>query len=104
MLALTDTAWTVIRDLTAQPDVPRGSGLRISPTSAGELQLSLAEAPVPGDEVIDDDGALLFVEAQTAAFLSDQVLDAQVGADGTGFYLTLTETADLDGRTPDDPV
>lgn len=103
VLALTDTARTVIRDLTAQPDVPEGSGLRISPTSAGELQLSLEEGPTPGDEIIEDDGARLFVEGQTAAFLADQVLDAQVGADGTGFYLTLTDSDELDGTASESP-
>ena len=97
MLALTDTARTVIRDLTSSDDVPEGSGLRIAPTAAGELELSLVTAPAPGDEVIDSGGARLFVEPQTAEILADQVLDAEVGAEGTGFYLTLTDSADLDG-------
>ena len=101
MLALTDTARTVIRDLTSSDDVPEGSGLRIAPTAAGELELSLATAPAPGDEVIDADGARLFVESQTAELLADQVLDAEVGAGGTGFYLTLTDSAELDDAPRD---
>ena len=102
MLALTDTARTVIRDLTVSDDVPEGCGLRIAPTAAGELELSLAASPAPGDEVIDSDGARLFVERQTADLLADQVLDAQVGAGGTGFYLTLTDSAEVDGDARSD--
>jgi len=97
VLALTDTARTVIRDLTAQPDVPAGCGLRIAPTEAGELELSLAPAPAPDDEVIDTDGALLFVEQQTAQILADRTLDAKVSDEGAGFYLTVSDTDDLDG-------
>ena len=99
MLALTDNARTVIRDLTARTDTP-GSGLRIAPTQAGELELSLVAEPTPGDEVIDSEGARLFLEQQTAEMLSDQVLDAQVGSDGAGFYLTLDDSAAHNGTGP----
>lgn len=101
MLALTDNARTVIRDLTERPDVPTGSGLRIAPTEAGELELALVAAPAPGDEVIDSDGARLFLEAQTAQFLADQILDAQVNDQGTGFHLTLTDSATDSARSDD---
>jgi iron-sulfur cluster assembly protein len=106
VLALTDNARTVIRDLTARTEVP-GSGLRIAPTQAGELELSLVEAPAPGDEVIDSEGARLFLEQQTAAMLADQVLDARVGGDSAGFYLTLEDSAQHNGTGPaagTDPV
>ncbi len=90
MLALTSNATTVIKDLTTQPQIPEGSGLRIAPApdGSGELQLSLQAQPAPGDAVIDTDGARVFVEPQTASMLSDQTLDAQVTDGGAGFYLT----------------
>lgn len=93
MLVLTENAQTVIRDLTAQPELPQGAGLRIAPApgSAGELQLSLETAPTPGDEVIDEEGVRVFIEPETATLLSDQTLDAQVTDEGAGFYLTERE-------------
>ncbi len=90
MLALTENAQSVIRDLTMQPELPEGSGLRISPApeGAGELQLALVSAPAPGDAVIDGEGVRVFIEPETAQLLSEQTLDAQVTDSGAGFYLT----------------
>lgn len=90
MLALTPNATSVIKDLTTQPQIPDGSGLRIAAAGdgSGELQLSLQAVPVPGDEVIDAEGARVFLEPATANLLSDQMLDAQVSDGGAGFYLT----------------
>jgi iron-sulfur cluster assembly protein len=90
VLALTTNATTVIKDLTTQPQIPDGSGLRIapSPDGTGELQLSLQPEPAPGDEVIDDQGARVFLEPAAANLLADQTLDAQVSEAGAGFYLT----------------
>lgn len=90
MLVLTENAQTVIRDLTTQPELPDGSGLRISPSTDGEgdLQLSLEPEPIPGDEVIVDAGVRVFLEPGAAVLLADQTLDAQVTDAGAGFYLT----------------
>lgn len=92
MLALTPTAHSVIKDLTTQPELPEGAGLRIAPATdgTGDLQLSLQPEPAPGDEVIDTEGVRVFIEPATASLLSDQTLDAQVTDAGTGFYLTET--------------
>jgi iron-sulfur cluster assembly protein len=90
VLALTPMATSVIKDLTTQPQIPDGSGLRIAPAvdGSGDLQLSLQAEPAPGDEVIDAEGARVFLEPATANLLSDQMLDAQVSDGGAGFYLT----------------
>ena len=90
MLTLTTNATSVIKDLTTQPQIPEGCGLRIAPApdGSGELQLSLQAEPVPGDEVIDTEGARVFLEPATADLLADQTLDAQVTDGGAGFYLT----------------
>lgn len=89
MLTLTPSAQTLVRDLTAQPEVPDGAGLRIAPApTPGQLQVSITPAPEPGDEVVDNDGARVFVEPQTAELLADSTLDAQQGSDGPSFLLT----------------
>lgn len=90
MLVLTPQATSVIKDLTALPQIPDGSGLRIAPApdGSGELQLSLQAQPAPGDEIIDNHGVRVFLEPATANLLADQTLDAQVTDGGAGFYLT----------------
>ena len=89
MLTLTDNAQSLVRDITSQPDVPDGGGLRIAPAPApGQLQVSIAPAPEPGDQVVDEGGARVFVEPQTAEMLADSTLDAQPGADGPALVLT----------------
>ncbi|MEJ3748198.1 hypothetical protein WEI85_44225 [Actinomycetes bacterium KLBMP 9797] len=83
MLTLTENAAQVIRDLTDQPEVPEGAGLRIAtdPT-AGALTLSLAAEPAAGDQVVDEAGARLFLESTAAEILDDKALDAAVDPNG----------------------
>lgn len=90
MLALTENARSVIRDLTGQPQIPQGAGLRIAPSPGDEsnLQLSLEAEPTPGDHVIDNDGVRIFLEPQTVTLLADQTLDARMADGNAGFYLT----------------
>ena len=42
------------------------------------LELKLVAEPVPGDALIDDGGARVFVEPQAGQLLDEQTLDAQV--------------------------
>jgi Fe-S cluster assembly iron-binding protein IscA len=82
MITLTEVAKEAIQALTA--DGPAEAGVRLSttPTSpdgdAVPVSLAMAEAPEAGDEVIDDDGARVFVEPAAASILGDHLLDAQV--------------------------
>ncbi|MFY1668699.1 HesB/IscA family protein [Plantactinospora sp. WMMB334] len=83
MLTMTENAVLVIRDLTAQQEVPDGAGLRIaSDLNAGSLNLSLAASPAQGDQVVDSDGARVFLDPQAAQILDDKSLDAAVDAQG----------------------
>jgi Fe-S cluster assembly iron-binding protein IscA len=84
MLTLTDSAVSAIRGLTSQPELPVETGLRIMAQGdeAPSLQLSLAEAPVAGDEVVEEDGARVFLEPAAAVLLDDKSLDAQVTEQG----------------------
>ena len=85
MLTLTDSAVSAIRTLTSQPELPEDTGLRIMAQDEGapSFQVTLAETPVAGDQVIEEAGARVFLEANAAAALDDKALDAQVDDEGT---------------------
>jgi iron-sulfur cluster assembly protein len=89
MLALTESAKDVVREMVAEEDAPEGSGLRIiaEPTGDGQgaLSILLAVEPVEGDAVVDEDGARVFLEPAVASLLDDQVLDAQSHDDHVHF-------------------
>jgi iron-sulfur cluster assembly protein len=85
MLTLTDSAVTAIRNLTSQPELPEDTGLRIMSQDEGgpAFQVTLAESPVAGDQVIESSGARVFLEPGAAVALDDKSLDAQVDDQGT---------------------
>ena len=84
MLTLTDNATNVIRTLGESPELPDGAGLRIAATADGSQGLTLAAATQPrdGDQVVEQDGARVFLEPDAAQVLDDKVLDARVDDDG----------------------
>lgn len=84
MLVLTDSAVSAIRSLTSQPEMPVATGLRIMAQGDGgpSLQLTLAEGPIAGDEVVEEDGARVFLEPAAAAALDGKALDARVDDQG----------------------
>ncbi|MFI6503294.1 Fe-S cluster assembly protein HesB [Nonomuraea typhae] len=84
MLTLTPTAAQAIRDLTATTPQPEQSGVRISSKgeSAGSLTLTLAVAPEPTDEIVEAEGARVYLDPVAATILDDKSLDA--GADDQG--------------------
>lgn len=89
MFTVTDQAALAIRSLTTGPEVPDGAGLRIAGGSAGALQLTIAAAPRDGDEVIDADGARVFVDRTASEALEGAALDARVDSHGEAqFALT----------------
>jgi iron-sulfur cluster assembly protein len=94
MLTLTDSAVTAIRSLTSQPELPEDTGLRIMSQNEGgpAFQVTLAEHPADGDQVIESAGARVFLEPGAALALDDKSLDAQVDDQGTVAF-TLAEQA-----------
>ena len=84
MLTLTDNAVSAIRALISQPEQPPDSGLRIMGQGEGvpPFQLTLAETPAEGDQVIEANGARVFLADDTAQVLADKALDAEVDAEG----------------------
>jgi len=94
MLTLTDSAVTAIRTLTSQPELPEDTGLRImaEDAAAPSFQVALAETPGAGDQVIEADGARVFLEANAAAALDDKALDAQIDDEGTVAFTVAQQT------------
>lgn len=83
MLKMTDNAVLVIRDLAVQQDVGEDGGLRIAAdTAAGSLTIELVPEPVQGDQVVDNQGARIFLDADAAELLNDTSVDAVVDDEG----------------------
>ncbi|MEU1601860.1 HesB/IscA family protein [Micromonospora matsumotoense] len=83
MLTMTDNAVLVIRDLAAQQDVTQGGGLRIAAdTEAGALTIELVPVPAQGDQVVDTEGARIFLDPEAAELLHDTSVDASVDDEG----------------------
>lgn len=89
MLVLTDQAKDVIKGIVeeAGPD----GGLRIAAAGGGNgdtaLEFGLAPAPSDGDEVVDEDGAKVFLDEAAAAVLADKTLDIEERGDHFHFSL-----------------
>lgn len=93
MLALTQNAAQAVDAIINQPGLPDDAGLRITAAQAPtpeagaspDLQLTVVESPEPEDQVIE--GASIYVEPDTAEYLTDKVLDAEVAENQVRFSL-----------------
>lgn len=86
MLTLTNQAQTAVRTLTQDPQAPETAGLRIASGDEG-LELMVVAEPAPGDALIDDGGARVFVDSEAAQLLEEQILDVQVEGNQVSFFL-----------------
>lgn len=79
MLTLTENASTVVKTLVEQ-NGGGDAGLRISQDAPDSPALHVipSENPQPGDQVVEEDGARVFLEEVAADTLEDKILDAQV--------------------------
>jgi iron-sulfur cluster assembly protein len=82
VLAISHGAAEVIKQVVSSAQVPDEGGIRISAQPIGDesvrLELSLATSPDPGDAVVEQEGANVFVEQTVAPLLDDKMLDAAV--------------------------
>ncbi|MDQ6715986.1 MAG: Fe-S cluster assembly protein HesB [Actinomycetota bacterium] len=85
MLTLTENASTIVKTITEQTSESDSAGLRFSQADpeAGGLGVAPVEQPEPGDQVVEEGGARVYLEEQAAAVLDDQVLDAVVDQGGS---------------------
>ena len=85
-LTLTDSAVEAVREIVASaPDAQESSGMRIvaseMPDGRASFELSIASVPGEDDEVIEEQGARVFLESNASDLLDDKALDARVGDD-----------------------
>jgi Fe-S cluster assembly iron-binding protein IscA len=82
MFAISHGAAEVIKQVVSAAQISDEGGIRISAEPIGDegvrLDLSLAISPEPGDAVVEQEGANVFVEQTVAPLLDDKTLDAAV--------------------------
>lgn len=85
MLTLTENASTIVKLIVEQTEAPADAGLRVTAEGTGEGTLAVAPAAQaePGDEVVEQDGAKVFLEKAAAEVLDDKVLDARADESGS---------------------
>jgi Fe-S cluster assembly iron-binding protein IscA len=89
MLTLTPSAVEAVDALLhSNPDIPDDAGLRIAPSGESQFSLGIAPQPAPGDQVIEDGGARVFVDEQAAPMVDDAELDAHAQGDQIAFGLS----------------
>ena len=84
MLTLTENAADIVKQIADQVPDADASGLRISTEEGADagLTITAVESPQPGDQVVDESGARVFLDDTAATILDDKVLDAEVQPDG----------------------
>lgn len=81
MLTLTENATSIVKTIAEQPET---SGLRITAGDQPEASfaISAANQPEPEDQVVEQDGATIYLDSTAANQLDDKVLDAGVDEAG----------------------
>lgn len=96
MLTLTDNATTIVKDIASSGGAAT-AGLRITTTaptgssngtagtptpSEPTYAIAAAAEPEPGDQVVEQDGATVYLDQPAASQLDDKVLDAGLDPNG----------------------
>jgi len=84
MLTITDNAATVVKDLAGRATGSPAGGLRISAseTDTSNFDVTMIPAPEAEDQVVENDGAHVFLEKVAAEALADKQLDAIIDDEG----------------------
>lgn len=82
MLTLTENASTIVKGIASQDQ--EAAGLRITSESAAEAAfgVTVAGSPEPGDQVVEQNGATVYLDPTSSTQLEDKVLDAGVDQAG----------------------
>lgn len=85
-LTLTENAVEAVREIVASaPEAQASSGVRIvaheNADGPASFELSIASMPAADDEVIEEQGARVFLETTASDLLESKALDARVDDD-----------------------
>jgi len=94
MLTLSPSAVDAVDSLLHNADVPEEAGLRIDTSGAAQFTIEIAPEPAPGDQVIEEGGARVFVDAEAAPMLDNAELDARRDGNQVAFGLTQAGSQD----------
>ena len=93
-MTITTDAAEAIKGIVDTSETTEG-GLRIyaQPVNDSEasLELAVADEPDAGDQVMDAEGATVYLEQSAAAYLDDKVLDANVDGERVRFSIEQRE-------------
>ena len=91
LLTLTDNAVEAVKHIvSSSEEISETGGLRLVAEQTGmqtNLGLSVVPLPAEDDEVIEEQGARVFLEPEAAALLDDKVLDASVEQNQVAFTI-----------------
>ena len=84
MLTLTENASAIVNEITSQPGLAETAGLRITTEDSPEpaFAVSAAQAGEPGDQVVEQGGATIYIDPSAAELLDDKILDASIDPAG----------------------
>ena len=84
MLTLTENASAIVNEITHQPGLAEPAGLRITTDDSPEpaFAISAAQQGEPGDQVVEQGGATVYLDESAAQLLDDKILDAAVDQSG----------------------
>lgn len=82
MLALTENASTIVKQIAGGPEADDAAGIRISGTPETQLAVSAVPAPEAEDAVVAQNGATVYLDGDAAQALDDKILDAGVDESG----------------------
>jgi Fe-S cluster assembly iron-binding protein IscA len=84
MLTLTENAAAIVNEITTQPGLSEEAGLRITsaPTPEPSFEVTAAAQGEPGDQIVEQGGATVYLDPTSAELLDDKVLDAAVDPAG----------------------
>jgi iron-sulfur cluster assembly protein len=91
VLALTANVTDIVRQLAVE--VPEISALRIAVEADGQsLSVSPADHAEADDQVIEQDGATVYLDGPASELLADKVLDGGVDEDGNIQFALVRQT------------
>ena len=84
MLTLTENASAIVNEITSQPGLAETAGLRITSDASPQpaFEVTSAEQAEPGDLVVEQGGATVYLDESAAQLLDDKILDAAVDPSG----------------------